>query len=52
MPCLWRPLANSRSNAGRDRQKLFADIVPALGSVFGIPHLTIAARITGLLSFV
>jgi hypothetical protein len=28
------------------------DIVPALGSVFGIPHLTIAARITGLLSFV
>jgi hypothetical protein len=30
----------------------FGDIVPALGAVFGIPHLTFDARITGLLSFV
>jgi hypothetical protein len=30
----------------------FGDIAPALGAVFGIPHLTFDARITGLLSFV
>lgn len=30
----------------------FGDIAPALGSVFGVPHLTFDARITGLLSFV
>lgn len=30
----------------------FGDIAPALGSLFGIPHLTFDARITGLLSFV
>jgi hypothetical protein len=30
----------------------FGDIVPALGTVLGIPHLTFDARITGLLSFV
>jgi hypothetical protein len=30
----------------------FGDIAPALGAVFGVPHLTFDARITGLLSFV
>ena len=30
----------------------FGDIAPALGAVFGVPHLTFGARITGLLSFV
>ena len=30
----------------------FGDIAPALGSVFGIPHLRFDGRITGLLSFV
>jgi hypothetical protein len=33
---------------GRD---YFGDIGPALGAVFGVPHLVLDARITGLLSF-
>jgi hypothetical protein len=33
---------------GRD---YFGDIGPALGAVFGVPHLALDARITGLLSF-
>jgi hypothetical protein len=33
-------------------EEYFGDIAPALGVVFGVPHLTFDARITGLLSFV
>ena len=33
-------------------REYFGDIAPALGAVFGIPHLAFDARITGLLSFV
>jgi hypothetical protein len=33
-------------------RRYFGDIAPALGAVFGIPHLTFDTRITGLLSFV
>ena len=33
-------------------EEYFGDIAPALGAVFGVPHLTFDARITGLLSFV
>jgi hypothetical protein len=37
---------------GKIGKEYFGDIAPALGSVFGVPHLTFDARITGLLSFV
>jgi hypothetical protein len=33
-------------------EEYFGGIAPALGAVFGIPHLTFDARVTGLLSFV
>jgi hypothetical protein len=36
------------AKVGRD---YFGDIGPALGAVFGVPHLTLDGRITGLLSF-
>ncbi len=33
-------------------KEYFGDIAPALGAVFGVPHLTFDARITGFLSFI